>query len=418
MSSVTDVVIVVKGLNDVFDFYRLVPIFHRFLIDVDVLSRKFNIFRIRGEVKTVNALIKNLGSKVVMLFRNFGIKHSGDVYKMPWFYLPTPFHIGNQLLSTYLLHNMGIYGSMTSICIIDDLPIYSKAWRMFRINTLYMPKTSRGSLEASVALSIIKDPLDTANTCIPIDAKKIREVGRYPCVNMGIAPLAEVNLICLDDHTAASLIKALDVVLQNVDKCRIVFIPWQVNIPPSEFSKNDVKVFVNILNMFYKTLDEKGVIVITPVGNHGVEASIDPIASSEHTFSPTGFELGSGSTLNIASKPPNVIYPNVPKPDLIMPGVAKVEVVKESELTCVNAVGTSVAAAFLTGVLALFNEYLKCELSKELTSGVLRHFIKTMLKSEDTVRKHMESHVGKGMITCTQIMMYVDNLRKTKDLTR
>jgi len=310
---------------------------------------------------------------------------------------------------------MGIYGSRVHICIIDELPTYSKAWKMYRINVV---GNAKPSIDASVVLSIIKDPLDTAYTCIPIEAKKIREVGKYPCISMGIAPLSEITLLAVSERKISTIIKQLCKIIENDIKCHIVLIPWQVNLDPKYFTSNEVKNLVQVLDQIYKVLDEKGIIVVTSVGNHEIDGSIDPLACSKYVFSISGIELGTGNILNIASKPPNVIHPEIPKPDFVMPGIVKTEIVKNEELTCVSKVGTSVAASFFTGVLALFNEYLKTEINIELTSKEFRKYVSFLGREKREIERtgsDFKSRVGHGLLTCTQIMMYVDYLRKKKE---
>ena len=406
-----DILIIFKRKIDEYTIYRSLPILARFRVHVEVVSKIFNIVRVIGDKHDINQILINLKDSIITWFENIDISHCLDVYKIPWVHIPTPFHIGTQILSTYLLHNLGIFGSRSIIYIIDELPIYSKAWRIYRINVIGKAKPS---IEASIVLSIIKDPLDTAFTCIPIEAEKIKEVGKYPCINMGLAPLSEVTILALSDKTIASLFKCLEYVVTNVSKCHILLIPWQVNLHPREWSRNEVKTIVEILTNYFKLIEKKGIVIVTPVGNHGIDNSIDPIACSEHVFSITGFELNTGKTLEIASKPPNPFYPNVYKPDFTMPGMTKIELVKENELTCVNTVGTSIAACFFTGVLALFNEYLKCELNKELTPGVLRHYIQVMGRKQSEITRHKESHIGHGLLTCTQIKLYVDYIKGRK----
>ena len=168
-----DFVVVFGRSVSEFDLYHGLPLFTRLRIGIEIILKKLGVVRVSGDSSYVKTFFSTYSSKILMSFPNFGIKHCGEVYKLPWMYLPTVFHIGNQILSTYLLHNMGIYGSGTSICIIDELPAYSKAWKIYKINVVGKTKPS---IDASIVVSIIKDPLDTAYTCIPVGVEKIKEV--------------------------------------------------------------------------------------------------------------------------------------------------------------------------------------------------------------------------------------------------
>ena len=79
----TDVVVVLREFLDEYSLYHLVGILDRFRFNIEILSKKFYIYRIYGDDFAIKKLLRNLGNKIVFTFRNFEISHCIDVYKLP-----------------------------------------------------------------------------------------------------------------------------------------------------------------------------------------------------------------------------------------------------------------------------------------------------------------------------------------------